>query len=602
MSSLISDNLFLVLLIFGGVLVSIRGHELYLKPSPRSDAQWLVNEMNMRHLTGRRQFVTGFVCYLVPVLLIYLLLAVSPELLKLSMGIAGTTNSVGALTISGSDAQTFAPMLAATAVITLFSVKPFSKLEQAIRRLSHGIAGIPHYIQDIIRQVRPMEFRSTSMDSPLPRTQLDHVKTIPGLGSDLIAIGNLHEWIFGTTGMLVWSEKADHVLQLARQRVLGDYDALKRKLSLTDPASESRVDGLPLTDDTLEEIVRQARDMRIQMTRLLALLVANQNEPLLYQSAQQSQSVPLALRALISRAQHKRASSQHMNVLAASTMMGLAISILFITLFNFSLILFHELSSNNVALNTLNNEFYISGLVAHEFYWSSFIFAAKTAWWDVFGISLIFFTGCSAALVYRTARVNNADWVWYAHDYPVFQYFIIVIIACISACLVYELYLFVSLVVLPSLYVDNAAHFASMLRDFGSDYIEFGLLAILAAPSAVIVARVSDHFGNAADSKQPGRKPWLLTIGWSVGLVSMLLYLLIRLWVGEIHELNAVLISLLVPGVTLFIMAVAYWQIGMAHFRVLPSPEGGQNALTATYSAGEVYELLQGNKVREPVA
>ena len=594
MNSFISDNLFLVLLIFGGVLVSIRGHELYLKPSPRNDAQWLVNEMDMRHLTGRRQFVTGFVFYLIPVLLIYLLLSVSPELLKLSMGIAGTTNSVGALTISGSDAQTFAPMLAATAVITLFSIKPFSKLEQAIRRLSHGVAGIPHFIQDIIRQVRPMEFRSTS-DSPLPRMQLDHVKAIPGLSSDLIAIGNLHEWIFGTTGMLVWSEKADHVLQLARQRVLDNYDALKRKLSLTNPAiSESRSDGMSLTDDTLEEIVRHARDVRVQLTRLLALLIANQNEPLQNQSNQQSQSVPQALSQLVSRAQRKRASSQHMNVLAASTMIGAVIGVVFATLFNFTLILIHELSTNNVALDTLKNELHISGMAASQYYWSSFIFAAKAAWWDVFAVSLIFFTGSSAALVYRTARVNNAEWVWYAHKYPVFQYAVIALIACISAGLVYELYIFGSLVLMPSLNVNNAGHFASMLRDFGSDYAEFGLLAMLAAPSAIMISRISDHFSSTAFIEQPGRDPWLHTLGWSVGLMSMILYLLIRMWIGEIHELKAVLMSVLVPGGTLYIMTVAYWYIGDAHFGFPRPPDRERNELTTTHSAmDKVYETSQ---------
>jgi len=604
MSSLISDNLFLLLLIFGGALVSIRGHELYSTPSPSNDAQWLVNEMNMRQLTGRRQFVTGLVFYLFPVLLIYLLLSISPELLNLSMGIAGTTNSVGALTISGSDAQTFAPMLAATAVITLFSVKPFSILEQAIRRLSHGVGGIPQYIQDIIRQVRQTDFRSTSTNSPLPRMRLDHVKSIPGLDDDLVAIGVLHEWIFGTTGMLVWSDKADHALQLARPGILSDYDALKRKLALTHPSNnESGSIGQPLTDDTIEEIVRQARDMRIQLTRQLAVLVANQDEQLPEFDEPLSEYVaPQQLRVLILSAQHKRASSRHMNVLAASTMMGLVISVLFASMFNFSVAIANELSIDNVALSISNNALYISGLTAEKFYWTLLINAAKAAWWDIVGISLIFFFGCSAALVYRSARRDSAEWELGSRSHPVFQYIVITMIACFSAGLVYELYLFVSLVVGPSLNVNNAGHFASMLRDFGSDYAEFGLLALLAAPSAVMVCRVSDKFDSSSDLPQRWRDSWVSTLGWSVGLVSLILYLLIRLWIGEIRELSAVLMSLLVPSGTLYIMTLSYLYIGVAQCEDTRTSHDENSALTASRSATrKIHGASQNTKALESV-
>ena len=598
MSSLISDNLFLFLLIFGGALVSIRAHELYSTPSPRNDAQWLVNEMHLRQLTGRRQYASGLAFYLIPVLLIYLLLSVSPELLNLSMGIAGTSNSVGALTISGSEAQTFAPMLAATAVITLFSVKPFSIYEQAIRRLSHGVAGIPQHIQDIIRQVRQIDFRSTSAASPLPRIQLDHVKAIPGLDNDLAAIGKLNEWIFGTTGMLVWSDKAEQALQLSRQRILGEFDALKRKLALTHPSvKESNTIGQSLTDESLEEIVRQAREVRIQMTRLLAVLVANQDEPL------PRYVVSQPLWDLVSRAQRKRASSRHMNILAASTMVGVVVSVMFGTLFNFSVTLAHELSINNVALSASDNSLFITGLSAYEFYWSSLIYAAKAAWWDVLGISLIFFTGCSAALVYRSARLNSAEWeLWHAHNHPVFQYALIVAVACLSAGLLYELYLFVRLVVLPSLNVNNAGHFASMLRDFGSDYAEFGSLALLAAPSAVMVCRLSDNFGSSNNIRTLWRDPWVRTLAWSVGLVSMILYLFIRLWIGEIHELPAVLMSLIVPGATLFIMTVAYWHIGDKRPAASHQSSDENNGLIANQpTSGQRIKKSQNTEAGEPV-
>lgn len=558
MNSLVSDNLFLILLVFGGVLVSVRAHELYSTPAPRNDAQWLVDEMHMRHLTGQRQFATGFMFYLMPVLLLYVLLAVSPEILNLSMGIAGTSNSVGALTLSGSEVQTFAPMLAATAVITLLSVKPFSVFEHAIRRISHGIAGIPQHVQDIIRQIRQLDFRATSSDSPLPGMRLDHVMAIPGLDNDLSAICKLDEWIFGSTGMLVWSDKANQALQLGRQRILGDYDALKRKLAQTQPAAEEPgSDAQVLTDESLEDIIRQARELRIQFTRLLAVLIANQDEPLPARVA----SAPLW--DLVSRAQRKRASSRHINVLALSTLNGIIVSVLLATLFNFTIIVVNELSIQHVVFDYASSSLRIAGMSAVAFYGSSLVDAAQTAWWDVLGIGMLFFTGCAAALVYRNARVNSAEWeLWHTHSHPVFQYLIVGLLACISAGLFYELFLFIRLVVWPSLQVRNSGHFASMLRDFGSDYLAFGLLALLAAPSALMVCRVSDNFGTLSDKPSLWQDPWVYRLGGSVGLVSMVLYLFIRFWIGETRDLAAVLSSLAVPGVTLFIMSAAYWRIG----------------------------------------
>lgn len=557
MSSLINDNLFLFLLLLGGILVCIRSHELFSTPSPRNDAQWLVDEMNLQFLTGPRQFASGYAFYLVPVLLLYVLLSVSPELLSLSMGIAGTTHSVGSLTIAGSEAQTFAPMLAATAVITLFSVKPFSIIEHAIRRLSHNVAGIPQYIQDIVRQIRQMNFGSISADLPLPRMQLDHVTAIPGLNNDLAAIGKLHEWIFGTTSILVWSDKAEKSAYLNRQKALDAYDSLKRKLVTSYSDDDDTLStGWGLTDEELEEIIRQAREARVQLTRLLAVLVANQDEPL------PSHSMPELLKDLVERAQRKRAGSHDINILAASTMAGLVISVLIGTLFNSTLMYSNELIVQTTSLNVSDNALLINGQPASAYYWNTFIEAAQATWWDVLGVALIFFTGCATALIYRAACINRADWEqWGQSRRPVFQYVTAALLTALSAGLFYELFLFVKLVAWPSLNVRNASHFASMLRDFGSDYAINGLLALLAIPSAIALCCISDDARDSDNVQNQLYDSWALKLVWSVGVVTMLLYLLIRLWIGEIHPLPSVLASLVVPGTSFLIMSLAYWYI-----------------------------------------
>jgi hypothetical protein len=287
---------------------------------------------------------------------------------------------------------------------------------------------------------------------------------------------------------------------------------------------------------------------------------------------------------LVSRAQRRRASSRHINVLAASTLTGIVISTVFATLFNITVKLANDLSIDNAALDLSSGALFIAGQSPGEFYWSSLIYAARTAWWDVLGIGLLFFTGCSAALIYRAARVNSAEWeLWHPSSHPVFQYVIVAMLASVCAGLFYEIFLFFKLVVWPSLQVRNAGHFASMLRDFGSDYVEFGLLALLAAPSAVMLCRLSDNFGAPSDYPRLWRDPEVRRLAWAVGLVSLIVYLFVRLWIGEIYDLAAVLLSLTVPAVSLWVMSVCYWRIG--ELRPNQAQEPGSSASSATPSS-----------------
>ena len=578
MGSLVNDNLFLILLLLGGCLVCIRAHELYSVPTATNDARWLMDEMQLRYLTGRRKFKAGLLFYLCPILLLYIMLSVSPDLLGLIVSVAGTSNSVGAMSIPDSQVQTFAPLLAATAVITLLTIKPFSTFEQAIRQASHSIAGIPQHIQNIIRQVRQMDFRDLDPVSSISGFAPNRYTAIPCLEDDLLAIGKLHDWIFGTTGLCLWADSADQALQSARSNVLSQYDDLRARLSQRSHVVGGDDSNAQLSDvdiDAMEELVRKARDVRVQLTRLLAVLVANQDEAL------PAHVASTALWQLVAKAQRQRASSRHINVLATSTLIGFLVCLCFAALFNLTLIFFNDLLIDHVALDSLNTELYIFGQIAGNYYWSSLTTAFATAWWDVLGLSLIFFSGSLAALAYRAAKVNSAEWeFWHGSSHPVFQYITVVLISSVCAGLVYLALLFVQLVALPSINVNYAGHFASMLRDFGSEYMTFGLLGLLSAPSAVAVCRLSDSFHRnpvseyqgvdseairkfkeANNGRRYGMDPLVRMMVWSVALVSMALYLFIRLLIGEVHQLERVLVSACLPGVSLFLLCLSYWSL-----------------------------------------
>lgn len=568
MQSLISDYLFLILLILGGVIVAIRATELYSTPVPSNEAQWLNDEMHLRHLTGLRQYATGFIFYLMPVFLVYLLLSVSPELLSMSMGMAGTTNSVGALTLSGSDASNFAPLLAATAVITLFNVKPFSMIEKHLRRMAHGIAGIPQHIQDIIRQIRQLDFRSMTSNSPLRGIPLNQVQAVPGLDGDLAAIDTMNEWIFGSTGTLVWSDKATLAMQLSMHRVTNEYDTVKRKLVTMQRSSDSlSANASTVADEAMEIAVRHARELRISFTRLLAVLIANQDEHL-------SNRTPAILWALVTRTRNKRVSSHHFNTLAASTLIGIVISTPIVTLYNFTIVLINGLFVDGAALDVSNDALLIAGIPPDEFYWSSIKYAAKAAWWDVLGVGLIFFTGSTFALSYRAGRVNTGRWgLWHPRNHPVVQYVAVAILATIGAAFFYEVFLFFKLVVWPSLHVRVVGHFASMLGDFGRDYMHFGFLALLAAPSAVMACRLSDMMDSPSEYPTLSEDSQVRLLVWTVGGASMVIYLLLGFQLVVAHEISTLFLSAPIPSFTLFVMTASFWRIGELrpkHMLLLP--------------------------------
>ena len=555
MQALVYENLFLILLIVGGVFIAIRATELFARPVPSNNAQWLNDEMNLRYLTGLRQYATGFVFYLVPVLMVYFLLSVSPELLSISMGIAGTSSSVGALSLAGSDVYTFAPVLAATAVVTLLNIRPFSAIEQYLRRMSHGIAGIPKHVQEIAHQIRQLDLLSMRSCSPVGRVQCREEQPVLGLDSDLAIIETLNEWIFGATGTRVWPDKANLALYSCTQSVASEYETIKRKHVVIRSAS-GKPDSATSTllKDAMENFARDTRALRSRFTQLLAVLIANHDEHM------SDLNTPEPLWRLISDAQAKRARLHHIETLATSTLTGIVICTPIAAIYYFIIIVSSGLSTN-ATLDVSSDALLVAGVSAMDFYWLSLLHATESAVWDVIGISLIFFTGCAIALHNRAGRENSSSWgLWNTREYPVTQYVVIALLATVAATLFYEIFLFFKLVVWPSLHYRSSVNFTSMLSDFGLHYVQFGLLSVLAVPCSVVVCRICDnkstqrkHFNSLFRSQV-----WLLVL--IVGVTSMMIYLLLSYHLSVDHELVPLLFSALVPSSTLTVMTAMFWR------------------------------------------
>ena len=82
MNMILQDNLYLIFIVVGGIFVSIQSRMLYSTPMLLANAGWLGKELKLQDFTNKRRFEAGYFFYLCPILLIYLMISVSPELLS----------------------------------------------------------------------------------------------------------------------------------------------------------------------------------------------------------------------------------------------------------------------------------------------------------------------------------------------------------------------------------------------------------------------------------------------------------------------------------------------------------------------------------------
>ena len=432
MNMILQDNLYLIFIVVGGIFVSIQSRMLYSTPMLLANAGWLGKELKLQDFTNKRRFEAGYFFYLCPILLIYLMISVSPELLSLSMGVAGTSASVGALSLSVSDASTFAPVLAAVAVNTLTMIKPVSILEQYLRGISHGIAGIPYYVQRMIRKIT----KTTQNLESLP-LHLEHV-TRPSttnlksgsLQQNIYSIRQLHDLTIGSTGSRIWSGQAVAILDKAHRRLNDEYNQFLAKVeSFNGEQGQPDVaDSAEQRDNESGEIVLIATNLRRKYVELLAVVIANQDEPL--SPMKENPELKKLLVKLVKDGQRIRRDRALIRLLLASTLSGVGVCLLPVTLFYFTLFVIDDWSMQNFSLHSDEMTLLIRGMEMGQYYQSTLFTSFKLAWWNVLSVSLLFCAGCTAALSYRANLRRTRGWEsWKEDSHPVGQYVVISLIA-----------------------------------------------------------------------------------------------------------------------------------------------------------------------------
>ena len=580
MNTILQDNLYLILIVVGGVFVSIQSRVLYSTPLIQVNASWLGKELHLQDLTGKRRFEVGYIFYLCPILFIYLMISVSPELLSLSMGVAGTSASVGALSLSVSDASTFAPILAAVAVNTLTTIKPVSILEQYIRAIAHGVAGIPHYLQRMVRKIREA---TQNLDSLPVNPTYSAQQSMPysengSLQQSIKTIRQLHELTLGSTGGRVWSGQATEILDKTHQGLNNEYNRFLAKMeSFNAGQGQTHVASTPEhREDESGEIVLLATNLRRKFMELLAIVIANQDEPL--SPIGDNPELYDLLVDLVKDGQRIRKDRALIRLFLGSTLTGIGVCLLPATLFYFTLFIFDDFSMQNFSLHSDEQTLLIRGMPLGQYYQSTLVTGFKLAWWNVLSVGLLFGAGCSAALCYRANLRRVRQWeLWKEDSHPVGQYAVISLLAVLFAAIALETLLFLKLVVLPAGRFSGAGQFTSILQDFNLNYIEYGYYGLMAAPFAVLMCYLSDKLVSFGTDKEImalshlGRIIWVTLVGGLIGQIG------IKAFVDGTHEWQTTLLGTVVPTFTLFVLAWRYWTQGLEYQRnSLVSEERGE--------------------------
>lgn len=235
----------------------------------------LLNTTNASLIVGRRQFNQAYVVYLAALLLIYLVLC-------LVQPIAGY---VGNPEISRLWATPSGPFAVAAFIV---AVGPnagwFEKLETAIRRLAHRLAGIPEDLLLLLNVIKRFNLFDPSIAGSLPwepyetGDQAERAALIVGfdaaearaLEHNIVATLALHSWVAAESGKAIWSE-------VTRSRFASQIEQLKKdvrrfrnslEILLKDTQQAGFYPaGLPLTDTLTDADLEADRRRRLSELR-----------------------------------------------------------------------------------------------------------------------------------------------------------------------------------------------------------------------------------------------------------------------------------------------------------------------------------------------
>lgn len=578
-----NDIVYLLLLLFGAFAVAVHAYSMYGTPLSTGNSPGdqrisaVLDSVSLNYLGGSGAYTAGLLCYLGINEFLFLVLSSSSVILELTLSVIGGSESVGAMTLDDSELNPLTPVLASSVIMTIGQIKPFSQIENAIRRISHHVAGIPSSVYETVSRINTFEFhRPGDTDMSLSDSVADAVQfaekirdaatgsgldtnQIKTLAGNVLHVLSLHHWTYGADGERMWSGKnlneLKQAIALVQPRVMMLEDKLKTMISNCE-SDRSQSDEVGTFDTAAlaewQALLRESANMRREINELFAVLVINQPGAKVPDEAQQ-------ISRLLSHVRFRK-QSHEINALFGSGLIGLALSV--VAVFGYYALtqqlrdLFgHLLYSVQPALLAVD---------ASGNWWSYMIEIARTSiefsLRDVMNFGLIFVVSAAVALSIRATRLASNEWTpWGNGEYPFRQYLSVAFMASVIAFLFYTLLMFYSLVISPSLQIDGKWLSPSLLKDFRAQYAEYLLVPLTGVSCAWVICLMSDEtLGSGTDDARSWLNEKVATAAFRFAALSGIIHAVIRIRNGSVDSLSQVTESLLVPAIVFFLCFHTY--------------------------------------------
>lgn len=539
MNLLSNNSAFMIMFLVGAVVVAINATTQFREPvsySRPGTHNSLLNGLPMRILTGKRSHSLGFAFYLIVFEVVYLLLSTSTVILLAFMQFTGNTGSIGALAIDQNEINPYVPIIASSIVVGLSQLKPFSEVELFLRRASHRFIIRSVDIDAIVSKISNFELPALQTNTGAPKKSTVPIQPSIEIQKWTVEQTRNFNKILSDIEILdAWTDgDQSHIF-----RALGSVEPIARIKAQVDASIDTFYDRLLRAAGNKETDVNQnnklkrpqkpvfkatefwavaiseARDVKHKLSELLALYLINL--PNAGQSIRDEDT-----REFFDTVQNPKRTVGEISTIATATTLGAAVCLVLFFAYHLTTNAVLDLASSWFSIAEPSSQYLqsfqdVSSLntaeITHsidvKYYFSSV--ASKSiasAFWDVCTYGAIFLVAAALAVAARRPRPPPKDWVsWSRGHHPFWQYVSVGAVASVLSLLVYTILLFVRLVALPSLTLDNTVLSVTLLADF-KNYLEmssgFPLMAFAIAIGICFIYDMLSSENNRDVDSAPG--------------------------------------------------------------------------------------------------
>lgn len=663
MNLLSNHTAFAVMFLIGAAVVAINAATQFREPVAnvkQGTRNPLLDGLPMYVLSGKRSHALGFAIYLTVFEVFYLLLSTSTVLLLAFIQFTGNTGSIGALSVDNNEINPYVPIIASSIVVALSQLKPFNEVEHFIRRVSHRFISSSVAIDTIVDRIVKLKIPALPTNAGEPKDaavfQLQLVKN-QGWSDDQITdfiktlndIEFLDAWTDGDQGHIFRSLGSVDAIAGTKAQVDARINAFHERLLRAVENTNSDIDRNYIlkrphkpvfkAEEFWNGALAEAREIKHMLSILLALYLINQ--PNATKSIEDAHT-----RCFFDSVQHPTHTSGEYSMIATATTLGASGCFVLFFAFHITTNATLDIASPWFSHVTPSNQFLQSFGEFCEFeapacnekpgagkddasktvyrfnpgYYLSRVATKSTAsaFWDVCIYGAMFMIAAAVAVAARHPRAPPKEWVrWSREHIPFWQYVSVGAVAWVLSLLLYSVLLFVKLVVIPSLTLDNTALSVTLLADYKNYLAMSSGISMMAFVTACCIGFIHDMLtpnktsnggsppGKASSADPTGKSgnktgdqgeqlsdtqpcrvfagflenhnqtnvdigPVLLTFSFVVAVINTIVMLNAGVLTSPMQIFNAAMF----PSIAFFIIASTYFELSSIKQEAKQSPSG----------------------------